>query len=97
MTSTAVVSAVRELKPRFFEGLTPTEVKRLLEAATKRRFLENSVITYQAHPSDHLFLLLPGRARYYYMTQEGQKIILRWLPPGEIFGGAAPPAKAFRI
>lgn len=89
MTSSAVVSAVRELKPRFFEGLAPAEVKLILEAATQRRFLQNSVITYQTHPGDHLFLLLHGRARYFYMTQDGQKVILRWLPPGEIFGGAA--------
>jgi len=89
MTFTAVLSTVRELKPRFFAGLAPAEVKVILEAATKRRFLENSVITYQAHPGDHLFLLLHGRARYFYMTEEGQKILLRWLPPGEIFGGAA--------
>ena len=89
MISSAVVSTVRELKPRFFEGLTPTEVKLILEAATKRRFLENSVITYQGHPGNHLFLLLHGSARYFYLTQEGQKVLLRWLPPGEIFGGAA--------
>ena len=89
MISSAVVSTVRELKPRFFDGLAPTEVKQVLEAARKRRFLENSVITYQGHPGDHLFLLLHGSARYFYLTQEGQKVLLRWLPPGAIFGGAA--------
>jgi CRP/FNR family transcriptional regulator, nitrogen oxide reductase regulator len=89
MTSNTVFSKVRELKPRFFEGLAPAEVKLILEAATKRRFLDKSVIIYQAHPGDHLFLLLHGRARYFYMTEGGQKILLRWLPPGEIFGGAA--------
>jgi len=89
MISSAVVSTVRELKPRFFEGLAPAELKIILNAATKRRFLEGSVITDQGHPSNHLFLLLQGSARYFYLTQEGQKILLRWLPPGEIFGGSA--------
>jgi CRP-like cAMP-binding protein len=88
MISSAVVSTVRELKPRFLEGLAPAELKLILNAATKRRFLEGSVISYQGHSANHLFLLLEGSARYFYLTQEGQKILLRWLPPGEIFGGS---------
>jgi CRP-like cAMP-binding protein len=36
-----------------------------------------------------MFLLLNGRARYFYLTPDGQKILLLWLPAGETFGGAA--------
>ena len=43
----------------------------------------------QGHPADYLFLLTSGRARYFYVTPDGRKTILFWLPPGEIFGGAA--------
>jgi CRP-like cAMP-binding protein len=43
----------------------------------------------QGHPADHLFLLVSGRARHFYTTQDGKKVILQWLPPGEIFGSAA--------
>lgn len=60
-----------------------------MAVATQRRFLANSIITTQGDPADHLFLLLQGRARYFYMTHEGQKMLLRWLPAGEIFGGNA--------
>jgi CRP-like cAMP-binding protein len=89
MTASEVAAALRELKPRFLEGLAPFEVKTIVAAATQRRFLANSVITDQGQPAEHLFLLLQGRARYFFMTQEGQKILLRWLPAGEIFGGSA--------
>jgi CRP/FNR family transcriptional regulator, nitrogen oxide reductase regulator len=89
MTASEVAAALRDLKPRFLEGLTPLEVKAVVAAATQRRFLANSVITDQGQPAEHLFLLLQGRARYFFMTQEGQKILLRWLPAGEIFGGSA--------
>lgn len=89
MTASVLASAVRDLKPRFLEGLAPAELKATLAAARQRRFLANSVITSQEHPANYLFLLVSGRARYFYLTQEGQKMLLRWLPPGEIFGGNA--------
>ena len=43
----------------------------------------------QGHPADQLFLELSGRARHFYTTQDGKKVILLWLRPGEIFGHAA--------
>jgi len=89
MIASDVADALRDLKPRFLEGLAPPEVKTIVAAATQRRFLANSVITNQGDPAQHLFLLLQGRARYFYITNQGQKIILWWLRAGEIFGGAA--------
>ncbi len=49
----------------------------------------NSVIHNQGHPAEHLFLLIKGRARYFFMTPDGQKMLISWLPPGEMLGGAA--------
>lgn len=89
MTSSAVAAAVRELKPRFLEGLSLADLKTVLAAASPRHFLANSVVTNQGHPGDHLLLLIQGRARYFYVTHEGQRLVLRWLPPGELIGGAA--------
>jgi CRP/FNR family transcriptional regulator, nitrogen oxide reductase regulator len=93
MTASVLASVVRDLKPRFLEGLAPPDLKAVLAAATQRRFPANSVITSQEHPANYLFLLISGHARYFYLTQEGQKMILRWLPPGEIFGGNSLLAK----
>ena len=89
MTASEVAAALRDLKPRFLEGLTPPATKTVIAAATQRRFLPNYILTNQGEPADHVFLLLQGRARYFYMTNEGEKMLLWWLRAGEIFGGAA--------
>ena len=89
MTPSQIAATINELKARFLEGLAPPEVKAVLAAAKLRRYQANSVVTNHDHPAEHLFLLLTGRARYFYITPDGQKTLLLWLPPGEIFGVAA--------
>jgi CRP-like cAMP-binding protein len=96
VTPSDIAAAVRDLKPRFLEGLAPPEIKAVLAAAKLRRYLENSVVTNQDHPAEHLFLLVSGRARYFYITPDGQKTLLLWLPPGETFGAAAFLSKPFQ-
>jgi CRP/FNR family transcriptional regulator, nitrogen oxide reductase regulator len=78
-----------EWRSPFLEGLAPAERDIVLSAATKRRFLVKSVVTNQGDPAERLFLLTKGRARFFFITQTGKKILLHWLPPGEVFGGAA--------
>lgn len=78
-----------DLRSKFLEGFSPLDIKVILAAARLRHFASNSVIANQGNPADHLFLLTKGRARFFINTQEGKKIILHWLTPGEIFGGAA--------
>ena len=82
-------AAAAHLKSRFLDGLPPGDLKLVLAAARQRHFLPNSVVLNQGHPADHLFLLTRGRARFFFNTREGKKIILHWLTPGEIFGGMA--------
>ena len=82
-------AVLRNLKPRFLEDLTPPELRAVLAAAKYRRVPANSAITNQNHSAKHLFLLLTGRARYFFLTEKGQKVILLWIAPGEIFGSAA--------
>jgi len=81
--------ATTNLKSRFLEGLSPLDVNVILAAAKRRHFASNSVVVNQGNPADHLFLLTKGRARFFFDTQEGKKVILLWLTPGEIFGGSA--------
>ena len=83
------LATFRNREPRFLEGLAAPELKTILSAAKQQRFLANSVITNQGTPARHFFLLVTGRARYFYNTFDGRKVILKWLPPGEIVGGAA--------
>jgi CRP-like cAMP-binding protein len=81
--------AAARLKSRFLDGLVPRDLEVVLAAARQRHFRPNSVVVNQGHPADHLFLLTRGRARFFFNTREGKKIILLWLTPGEIFGGMA--------
>ena len=76
-------------KSRFLEGLSPFDLNVILAAAKERHFKSNMVVTNQGNPADHLFLLTRGRARFFYNTQDGKKVILLWITPGEVFGGAA--------
>jgi CRP/FNR family transcriptional regulator, nitrogen oxide reductase regulator len=75
------------VRPHFFDGLTPTDRKLMLAAATKRRYWAKSVTTNQGHPADHLFLLTSGLARFFFVTDGGRKLLFRWLGPGDLFGG----------
>ena len=83
-----VLERVRALKPRFFEGLSSSEVASIVAPATNRRFLANSVMAHEGDPADHLFLIIRGRARGFCLTPQGEKVPVFWFPPGEIFGGA---------
>jgi CRP-like cAMP-binding protein len=85
----AAVVRFRNLDSRFFDSLDPAAVDAILSAARQRRYLANSVIVNQGHPADQFYLLASGRARYFYLTDGGRKVILRWIVPGDIFAPAA--------
>lgn len=82
-------TATANPESRFLAGFLPFDLQVILAAAKPRRFPSNSVVLNQGDPADHLFLLTKGRARFFFHTQEGKKIILLWLTPGEIFGASA--------
>ncbi len=89
MTRAEITAAVEELQPRFFEGLTAPQLKAVLECARMREYPASSVVSHEGHPAEHFFLLLSGRARYFTLTPQGEKILLFWVTPGEVLGGAA--------
>jgi CRP-like cAMP-binding protein len=89
VTASNVAARLTELKPRFLEGLSASEIITIAAAGTRKRFSATTVLANQGGPPDHLFLLLSGRARHFTMTPSGTKVLLLWLPVGEIFGGAA--------
>jgi CRP-like cAMP-binding protein len=70
-------------------GLKPHERDMVLGSSRRRRFRAKSVMTYQGEPADYLLLLWNGRARYFYEAPHAKKLILKWILPGDIFGGAA--------
>jgi CRP/FNR family transcriptional regulator, nitrogen oxide reductase regulator len=89
MLAPRIAADSSDVKSRFLDGLSTGELETVLAAARRRRYLARSVVVNQGTPADHLFLLKSGRARYFYTTEDGRKLLLLWLTPGEIFGGAA--------
>ncbi len=80
---------LREPRTRFFEGLDAPDIKIILSAAVQKRFPAKSVIFHQGDPAGHLYLLLTGRARRFFLTQDGEKVVLLRVTPKELFGEAS--------
>ena len=93
MPVTGIAGAIPAFKSRFLEGLGPHDLQIILAAGKELHFSANSVVVHQCDPADQMFMLMNGRARHFYMTEQGRKLSLYWLTPGEIFGGAALTAK----
>ena len=89
MTTTESAALVKRLKPPFLDGLTAEETGIVLAAARHRKYLANSVITNQGHPASHIYIVLTGGVRSFFVTEGGQKLHVHWYPPGELFGGMA--------
>ena len=89
MPASRIAAVSLGLRSQFLDGLTPTDRKTIVAAATSRRFFANSVITNQGHLADDLFLLTRGLVRYFFVTEEGKKLLFQWLGAGDLFGGRA--------
>jgi CRP/FNR family transcriptional regulator, nitrogen oxide reductase regulator len=88
MTATEIAACLTTLQPRFLDGLTASEITSIVAAATPQKFPANTLIHDQGSPAECFFLLLTGRGRNFFTTPDGQKVVLFWLPPGEVCGGA---------
>jgi len=84
-----MAARVSELAPRFLEGFAPCDLAAILGEATPRRFRAHSLIASEGHRADKVFLMLDGLARMFTTTPKGEKIILLWIPAGDVTGGRA--------
>jgi len=89
MTTLEFRAAAVRHNVQLLQGLSSREIDSILAVAKRRRRSAKSVITHQGESADHLYLLWSGRARYFFQTKNGKRLILRWITPGDIFGGAA--------
>ena len=89
MTGPHLAALRPQVKSPFLDGLAPRELDEILAAARECRFLAGTVLASQGTPANSLFLLVSGRARFFVLTPDGHKIVLMWLPVGEVIGGAA--------
>jgi CRP-like cAMP-binding protein len=68
-------------------GLRPQDVDLILKSARQRRYSARTVMTHQGDRIYDIRALLQGRARYFYETPTGKKLILNWITPGQTFAG----------
>jgi CRP/FNR family transcriptional regulator, nitrogen oxide reductase regulator len=87
MPASRIAAVTLTPSSHFLDGLTPTHRETILAAATQRRFFANSVVTNQGHPADHLFVLTKGLVRFFFVTEEGKKLLFQLIGPGDLFGG----------
>lgn len=78
----------------FLEGLSHADVNAVLAVARYLHYPAGAVVAAQDTPANSMFLLVRGRARFFILTPQGEKILLLWLPEGEIFGVAAMQRRA---
>ena len=89
MTASAPVCAKARVNVELLEGLKPEERDLVLKAARQREYPAKTMMTRQGEPTSEIKVLLQGRARYFYETPTGKKLILNWITPGQTFAGIA--------
>jgi len=89
MTRSEAAVILTKLKPKFLEGLSPAEINSIVAVAGRKRFAANSLMTSEGDPAECMYMMLDGGARYYTVSPEGKKIVVRWVRAGELVGGAS--------
>jgi CRP/FNR family transcriptional regulator, nitrogen oxide reductase regulator len=77
------------LKPRIFAGLAQHELDVILSAARHQEFEGPSVVLHQGDAAEQTFLLTSGQGIHFVVTDKGEKVVVHWLTPGQLFGGTA--------
>ena len=81
--------ASERLDLRFLRGLPKHSLDAVLAAAMPFHLRMAAVVVNQGELASRLFLLTKGSARYFFHTPRGRRLLLMWLKPGDVFGGAA--------
>ena len=74
---------------RFLDGLPQSALREVVGSAVSVRLFAGSVVIRQKEQAASVFLLTTGMARYFFTTPDHRKVLLSWLRPGDIMGGAA--------
>lgn len=72
-----------------FEGMSPNDLDPLLDTARLVRIDEGEVAFHQGDEARSFDILVAGRLKLTQVTADGNQVILRYISPGEMFGGIA--------
>jgi CRP/FNR family transcriptional regulator, nitrogen oxide reductase regulator len=72
-----------------FAGLDERALDDVLGAAHRRRVAKGDVVFQQGDLADSFFVLVEGHLKVSQTTAEGQRVVVRFIAPGEMFGCVA--------
>ena len=75
------------LRSRIFDGLTDAEREHWLGRSATATFRRGHVLARQGDPARQLYLLETGFLKLLQLTADGSEVIVRFVAPGEPFGG----------
>ena len=75
------------LRSRIFDGLTDGERQRWLGRAKNVDVARAQTLARQGEPASHFYLLESGFLKLLQLTAEGTELIVRFIAPGDPFGG----------
>ena len=75
------------LRSRVFDGLTGAERDRWLDRGTSVTVARGDTLARQGEPARSFYLLESGFLKLLQLTAEGTELIMRFVVPGEPFGG----------
>jgi CRP/FNR family transcriptional regulator len=73
----------------YFEGLPPSELRRLETRLRERRYRASETIFSEGESCAGLYLVLSGRVRLFRVSPEGREVVVRVLGPGHTFAEPA--------
>jgi len=89
LRQTSVAWLADRLQPPLLKGLAKPEIESVLASAVRRNCRRGAILCTEGDTASEFFMLLSGRARYLTLTEDGRRVILRWIVPGEISGAMA--------
>jgi CRP/FNR family transcriptional regulator, nitrogen oxide reductase regulator len=89
LTKGEAKSRINAVPTGAFDGLSDQEMKTIVAAGELRYVRRGDVIFTQGDFANRFMLIVTGRARYFYATPNGEKLLLMWLTPGESLGSSA--------
>ena len=75
------------MRSRIFDGLSDDERERWLSRATSATLERGHTLARQGEPARHFYLLETGFLKVVQQTAEGAEVIIRFIAPGDPFGG----------
>lgn len=75
------------LRSRIFDGLTDSERQRWLGRAASVDVARGQTLVRQGDPAHHFYLLESGFLKLLQLTADGTELIVRFIAPGDPFGG----------